>query len=108
MPASSTQARAIPVGVKHIKTADLYPNPHNPRALFDRLPLEELKESIRRMGVLVPLTVYWERARDRYVILDGQRRWICCQDLGLKTVPVNQFKTSLRCFRSTNCVRIGS
>ncbi len=78
------------VGVKEIPTDALFPNPHNPRMLFDRKPLDVLKKSVHRVGILVPLTVYWEEQRGRYVILDGQRRWMCAQDLGLPTVPVNQ------------------
>lgn len=78
------------VGVKTIPTASLEPNPHNPRLLFDRAPLDTLKDSIKKVGVLVPLTVYWVKGRKKWVILDGQRRWMCAQELGLKTVPVNQ------------------
>ncbi len=78
------------IGVKHVKTGDLNPNPHNPRMLFDRLPLQTLKESIKRVGILVPLTVYREASKGRLVILDGQRRWICAKDLALESVPVNQ------------------
>lgn len=77
------------VGVKTIPTRELQPNPHNPRMLFDRAPLETLKRSIAKVGILVPLTVYWAKARKAWVILDGQRRWICAKDLGLKKVPVN-------------------
>lgn len=78
------------VGVKTIPTSDLQPNPHNPRMLFDRVPLETLKRSIDKVGILVPLTVYWAKAQKAWVILDGQRRWICAKDLGLKKVPVNE------------------
>src|SRR5438132_8043376 len=81
---------AHPQGVKRIPTSQLFPNPHNPRALFDKLPMESLRDSIKRLGILVPLTVYWESAKNRYVILDGQRRWMCAQDVGLRKVPVNQ------------------
>jgi len=73
-----------------IKTEDLKPNPHNPRLLFDRLPMETLKESIKKVGILVPLTVYKESRTGKYVILDGQRRWTCARDLKLKAVPVNE------------------
>lgn len=79
-----------PKGVKEIPTDELFPNPHNPRVLFDKLPMDVLRESIKRVGILVPLTVYWETARERYVILDGQRRWMCAKDVGLTNVPVNQ------------------
>ena len=78
------------VGVKHLLTKRLHPNPHNPRTLFDKLPLDVLRESIRRVGILVPLTVYWEAKQERYVILDGQRQWICAKEIGLEKVPVNQ------------------
>jgi len=77
------------IGVKQVAVMDLYPNPHNPRMLFDKKPMEVLQESIRRVGILVPLTVYWDHRRKRYVILDGQRRWISAQAVGLNTVPVN-------------------
>jgi ParB family transcriptional regulator, chromosome partitioning protein len=81
-------ARAI--GVKKLPTGALEPNPHNPRMLFDKLPLECLKDSISRVGILVPLTVFRHSKTKRHIILDGQRRWICAKELGLKTVPVNQ------------------
>jgi ParB family chromosome partitioning protein len=79
-----------PIGVKQIPTAKLFANPHNPRWLFDREPMEVLRQSIDRVGILVPLTVYRETATKRYVILDGQRRWMCARVIGLKKVPVNQ------------------
>ena len=88
-----TQSRAMApgsVGIKTIPTRELQPNPHNPRMLFDRAPLETLKNSIAKVGILVPLTVYWAGAQKTWVILDGQRRWICAKELGLKTVPVNE------------------
>ena len=78
------------VGVKTLPTDELAPNPHNPRVLFDDAPLETLKESIGKVGVLVPLTIYFDSKRKKHIILDGQRRWICAQQLGLAKVPVNQ------------------
>ena len=78
------------IGVKSIPIESLTPNPHNPRMLFDRTPLDVLKASIDKVGILVPLTVYWGQEKELYVILDGQRRWICAQELGLEEVPVNQ------------------
>ena len=78
------------IGVAQIPTEQLFANPHNPRILFDKEPLRVLRESIAQVGILVPLTVYREDETGRYVILDGQRRWIVAQDLGLPTVPVNR------------------
>ena len=88
MPADSKFATTT-VGVKKLKTDELYPNPHNPRMLFDREPMDVLRESIRRVGILVPLTIYFDSKKKRYVILDGQRRWICAQAIELRAVPVN-------------------
>lgn len=84
------EAAARAIGVKQLTTEVLEPNPHNPRILFDKLPLESLRDSISRVGILVPLTVYRDSTSKRYVILDGQRRWMCAKDLRLKTVPVNE------------------
>src|SRR5438552_9426518 len=78
------------IGVKTVPVSSLYPNPHNPRLLFDREPLNTLKRSIAKVGILVPLTVYRDSARGHFVILDGQRRWICAQEIGLRQVPVNE------------------
>jgi ParB family chromosome partitioning protein len=78
------------IGVKTIATEKLKANPHNPRKLFDRQDLHVLEQSIARVGILVPLTVYKESKTGTYVILDGQRRWICAQNISLKEIPVNE------------------
>jgi ParB family transcriptional regulator, chromosome partitioning protein len=78
------------IGVRSLSTDKLRANPHNPRKLFDREDLHILRESIRRVGILVPLTVYKEKSTGNYVILDGQRRWMCAQEVELKTIPVNE------------------
>ena len=48
-----------------------------------------LKESIRNVGILVPLTVYKSKADGKLHLLDGERRWKCAMSLDLKEVPVN-------------------
>lgn len=78
------------IGVATLPTDKLRANPHNPRMLFDRADLNILRDSIARVGILVPLTVYREKSTGHYVILDGQRRWICAQEIGLKEIPVNE------------------
>jgi ParB family chromosome partitioning protein len=78
------------IGVKSLSTDQLRANPHNPRMLFDRDDMHVLRDSIKRVGILVPLTVYREKSTGNYVILDGQRRWMCAQDVGLKNISVNE------------------
>jgi ParB/RepB/Spo0J family partition protein len=50
-----------------------------------------LKESIEKLGILVPITVYEEQKRRTtkkpFVILDGERRWRCALELGLVRLP---------------------
>jgi len=83
----------VPASVAHLALASITPNPHNPRRLFDEKPMQILKESIRKLGVLVPITVYMDKPRkgadgdQGYVLLDGERRWRCAQALGLDTIP---------------------
>jgi len=78
------------IGVKTLRTDQLQPNPYNPRMLFDRMPLKTLEESIARVGILVPLTVYERTSDGQFIILDGQRRWMCAQKLNIEKVPANQ------------------
>jgi ParB family chromosome partitioning protein len=78
------------IGVRSLPINKLKANPHNPRKLFDREDMTILRQSIERVGILVPLTVYKEASTGEFVILDGQRRWMCAQEVELKSVPVNE------------------
>jgi ParB/RepB/Spo0J family partition protein len=63
-------------------------NPENPRIHFPQEDLEKLSESISERGILVPLSVYRKPGvKDRFVLVDGERRWRCATRLGLKEVP---------------------
>jgi ParB family chromosome partitioning protein len=77
-----------PSKLANIPIENIFRNPHNPRALFDAEPLKMLLESIEELGILVPLLVYKDKY-GKYIILDGERRWICANQLGFKTVPAN-------------------
>jgi ParB/RepB/Spo0J family partition protein len=61
------------------------PNPENPRLIFRQDELDALSESIKRQGILVPLTLYPDGKK--FKILDGERRWRCSIKLALKVVP---------------------
>jgi ParB/RepB/Spo0J family partition protein len=75
-------SEVVPRGIlKRLKPADIKPSKNNPRLLFDKVPLDELRESIREHGVLVPIIVYEIKGQKKYSILDGERRYHCCVDL---------------------------
>jgi ParB family chromosome partitioning protein len=76
--------------VHNVRVSDIAPNPHNPRRLFDEEPMRILEESIKKLGVLVPVTVYRatsSRHDGRYVLLDGERRWRCARILKRVNIP---------------------
>lgn len=62
------------------------PNPNQPRTKIDDERIEELADSIRKVGVLQPIIV---RAHgDSYQIVAGERRWRAARVAGLEKVPV--------------------
>ncbi|MFB3889895.1 MAG: ParB/RepB/Spo0J family partition protein [Candidatus Bathyarchaeia archaeon] len=60
-------------------------NEDNPRLIFSEEGMSRLTQSIREVGILVPLTVY--QRGSRYVILDGERRWRAAKSINLQKVP---------------------
>ena len=61
------------------------PNPNQPRTIFSEAALEELAQSIRRHGVLQPLSV--RRCDAGYQLIAGERRFRAAQLAGLTEVP---------------------
>jgi ParB/RepB/Spo0J family partition protein len=70
----------------HIDPDLIDKNPVNPRLIFREAEMNQLLDSIREVGIQVPLAVYG--GGKRFVLLDGERRWRCAKKLNLKTVPV--------------------
>ena len=71
--------------VLYLPTDALHPNPHQPRRDFDEGALRELSESIRRYGILQPLTV--RRTENGYELIAGERRLRAAKLAGLREVP---------------------
>lgn len=71
--------------VLYLSTDALRPNPHQPRRDFDEGTLRELSESIRRYGILQPLTV--RSTAEGYELIAGERRLRAAQLAGLSEVP---------------------
>lgn len=82
--------------VAEIEIARIIPNPGQPRTLFDEEALEELAQSISRLGVIQPITV--KRIEPHaiadsalptaeYMIISGERRFRASQMAGLDTIP---------------------
>ena len=71
--------------VLRLPVADIRPNPAQPRRFFDEAALRELASSIRRHGILQPLTV--RRRGDSWELVAGERRLRAARLAGLETVP---------------------
>ena len=70
-----------------ISISKIKPNKNQPRKEFDKLKMEELKNSIREKGILQPIAVR-EIKKDNYEIIAGERRYRAAKEIGLKTIPV--------------------
>lgn len=71
-----------------IPPAKIQANPQNPRMFFHDETIEQLAESISQKGILVPLTVYEDKAGSTtHVLLDGERRWRAAKLINLPQVP---------------------
>lgn len=71
--------------LKDIPINSIDPNPDNPRIYFRQEELDNLLISIKKYGVQVPISVYQDG--DRYVIIDGERRWRTSKKLNRQTIP---------------------
>ena len=71
--------------VCYISLNQIRPNPQQPRRSFDEDSLSELAESIRRYGILQPLTV--RRQGTGYELVAGERRLRAAAMAGLREVP---------------------
>lgn len=68
-----------------IPTKKIDRNKDNPRIIFRSSELESLLISIQEYGIQVPISVYKEN--DRFILIDGERRWRCAIKLNLPMIP---------------------
>ena len=61
-------------------------NPFQPRSHFDEQSLEELATSIKKLGIVQPLTVR-ETGNGRYQLIAGERRLRAARLAGLTQIP---------------------
>lgn len=76
-----TQLSVQEIAINELKLAN-----YNPRK-WDKLASENLKESIRKYGLVDPLIVNGAKNR-KNVIIGGHFRWHVAKDMGFKTIPV--------------------
>jgi len=69
-----------------LKVDEIRPNPFQPREIFSREDIKDLANSIKKVGLLQPISV--RKQGNTYQIIAGERRWRASQFAGLTEIPV--------------------
>lgn len=81
----------------HIDISKIIPDENQPRKYFDIEKLRILKDSIKKYGVINPITV--SKQDNKFILIDGERRYRACVELGLKQIPCIEQHTNSRAER---------
>lgn len=73
--------------VYRIPIEDLHPHPLNPYGIRNDSSMQELSESVKENGVLIP-AIARPRRDGGYELISGHRRKYACEQLGQDTMPV--------------------
>jgi ParB family chromosome partitioning protein len=76
-------------GLTAVRIDAIRPNPQQPRSTFEPAALAELEQSIRELGVLVPIIVrpLGSSQDGAYELVAGERRWRAAAAARLETIP---------------------
>lgn len=75
--------------IKDFPIKNLIADPDQPRQEFDEVELKNLENSIKEKGILNPITLEPTDNKQKFLIVDGERRYRVAKNLKLKNVPVN-------------------
>lgn len=73
-------------GIADIPIASIEANPFQPRNQFKKEPLLQLADSIKKLGVIQPITVR-KLGRNQFQLISGERRFRASQIAGLDMIP---------------------
>jgi len=85
IPAAEPEVDLTTGGLRDLPVGSVYPNPLQPRRVFDEETLAGLVDSVRELGVLQPVLV--RATDDGYELIAGERRWRAAKRAGLPTIP---------------------
>lgn len=72
--------------INEVPLSQIIPNPDQPRQEFSQEALEELSDSIKKIGVIQPVTLR-KIEDDKYQIIAGERRYRASRMAGLESIP---------------------
>ena len=80
---------------KTVLISNITRNQFQPRIKFDEQKLDELANSIKKNGIIQPITVRSNLVNQgEFEIIAGERRWLAAQRAGLHEIPVNILELS--------------
>lgn len=87
MTRTNDQKQVFPTNIIQLPTEELFAYPENPYRVRDDPAMEDLAESVKDFGVLVPGIVR-SREEGGYELISGHRRKRACELVGLDSMPV--------------------
>jgi ParB family chromosome partitioning protein len=87
IPTSLTVAGTEVAQQNEVPTNQIFPNPRQPRTVFDETALNELIASVKSIGILQPPVVR-KVSEGRYELVMGERRFRAAKAAGLTSIPV--------------------
>lgn len=74
-------------GIIEIELDKIETNPFQPRTNFDNEALKELSTSIKKLGIIQPITVRKITDQDKFQLISGERRFRASKLAGLEKIP---------------------
>ena len=88
-PIASTESLQNISNERLVPVEKIYPNPNQPRKMFQEEKLIELANSIKTKGIVQPLIVRKKRGtKESFEIVAGERRWRAAQRAQIHELPV--------------------
>ncbi len=73
--------------IQDLSIERIEPNEYNPRGRWNEEEEDELIDSILTKGILNPIVVFKRDGDNKYIILDGERRYRACKKINIRTIP---------------------
>ena len=75
-----------PLNVKAIRLDHIIADANRPPRSFSEQSLLDLGQSLLAHGQIVPVVVEYQSEDDKFVLIDGERRWRAAQKVGLSSL----------------------
>jgi ParB family chromosome partitioning protein len=86
-PPASLEGRRRLGGAFAIARDRVRPDPNQPRHRFDTDAQKEINDSVKRLGIIQPITVRFIEADGIYQVITGERRYHAACEAGLSEIP---------------------